>query len=359
MFPMVSPAAVRKWKADFKDHPIGTGPFVFESWAKGSRVVVKRFAGYWGPRAGLNQIVFQVVVDARQRLINLESGSVDIAMAILPDEQPFVELHPDLVLHHTPGNDVSYLAFNTRMPPFDDVRVRRAISYAVNKEPIVKLGYQGRAVAADTPLPPTMWGYHTPTIRYSYDPSLAKKLLAAAEADGAFDSGRVYKLYAPSTPRPYLPQPERVARFLQASLEQVGVHTELELLPYPENRAAIQAGKHDMCVFGWVGDTGDPDNFLYVLLHSKQANTEKGAQNVALYADAEVDRLLLDAQATADEQTRASLYATIQDKIASDAPWVPLAHSELVVAGRAELQNVVLSPTGHPVYSLIHRRENP
>jgi peptide/nickel transport system substrate-binding protein len=133
MFPMVSPTAVRKWKAEFKDHPIGTGPFLFESWAKGSRVVVKRFSGYWGPRAGLNQIVFQVVVDARQRLINLESGSVDLAMAILPDEQPFVELHPDLVLHHTPGNDVSYLAFNTRMPPFDDVRVRRAVNYAVNK----------------------------------------------------------------------------------------------------------------------------------------------------------------------------------------------------------------------------------
>jgi peptide/nickel transport system substrate-binding protein len=157
----------------------------------------------------------------------------------------------------------------------------------------------------------------------------------------------------------YNAQPERVARFLQASLEQVGVHTELDLLPYPENRAAIQAGKHDMCIFGWVGDTGDPDNFLYVLLHSKQANTERGAQNVALYADPEVDRMLLDAQAAANEQTREALYASIQDKIASDAPWVPLAHSELVVAGRAELQNVVLSPTGHPVYSLIHRRENP
>lgn len=359
MYPIVSPAAVKKWKVDFRDHPVGTGPFQFESWAKESRVVVKRFAGYWGPRPELNQIVFQVVVDARQRLINLESGSVDIAMAILPDEQPFVELHPDLVLHHTPGNDITYLAFNTQMAPFDDVRVRRAVNYAVNKEPIVKLGYQNRAVAADTPLPPTIWGYHAPTIRYSYDPSLAKKLLAAAEADGAFDSRRVYMLYAPSTPRPYLPQPERVARFLQASLEQVGVHTELELMPYPEHRAAIQAGKHDMALFGWVGDTGDPDNFLYVLFHSKQANTERGAQNVALYQDAEVDRMLLDAQAAVNEQTRAALYASIQDKIASDAPWVPLAHSELVVAGRAELQNVVLSPTGHPVYSQIHRRESP
>ena len=356
MFPMVSPAAVMKWHDEFKDHPVGTGPFVFDSWTRGSRVVVRRFAGYWGPPAGLTQIVFQVVVDARQRLINLESGSVDLAMAILPDEQPFVELHPDLVLHHTPGNDISYLAFNTQQPPFDDVRVRRAANYAINKEPIVKLGYQGRAIAADTPLPPTMWGYHEPKTKYHYDPAAAKQLLAEAEADGTFDPNHVYKLYAPSTPRPYLPQPERVARFLQASLAQVGIKTELEIMPYPAHRAAIQAGKHDMCVFGWVGDTGDPDNFLYVLLHSKQANTEKGAQNVALYADTEVDQMLLDAQAAASEAKREALYAAIQDKIAADAAWGPIAHSELVVAGRAELERVVLSPTGHPVYPLIRRQ---
>ena len=356
MFPMVSPTAVRRWGAQFPEHPVGTGPFSFDSWTKGSRVVCARFAGYWGPAAGLSRIVFQVVADARQRLINLESGSVDLAMAILPDEQPFVELHPDLVLHHTPGNDISYLAFNTQQPPFDDVRVRRAINYAINKVPIVKLGYQGRAIAADTPLPPTMWGYHVPTMRYQYDPDLARKLLAAAAADGAFDPTRVYTLYVPSTPRPYIPQPERIARLIQASLEQVGVHTELTLLPYLEHRAAIQAGKHDMCVFGWVGDTGDPDNFLYVLLASKQANIEKGAQNVALYKDAEVDRMLLEAQAVTTEAARAPIYAAIQDKIASDAPWVPLAHSELVVAGRVEIENVKLSPTGHPIYKLITRR---
>jgi len=356
MFPIVSPAGVRKWGPQFSAHPVGTGPFMFQDWIKGSRVVVKRFDGYWGPPAMLNQIVFQVVVDARQRLINLESGSVDLANAILPDEQPFVELHPDLVLHHAPGNDISYLALNTQRPPFDDPRVRRAINYAVNKEPIVKLGYQGRAKAADSPLPPSLWGYHRPAVLYPYDLAHAKRLLVEAIADDKLDPSRVYTLYAPSTPRPYLPEPERVARFIQASLEQAGIHTELVLAPYSEFRRAVQAGEHDMCVFGWVGDTGDPDNFLYVLLHSKQSNTNTGAQNVALYRNAEVDDLLLAAQEAGDDVTRSNLYAKVQDKIAVDAPWVPLVNSELVVAGRAEIERVVLSPTGHPVYSLIRRR---
>jgi peptide/nickel transport system substrate-binding protein len=354
-YPIVSPTAVAKWGAQFPDHPVGTGPFVLEDWAKGSRVVLRRNLLYWGVPAALNQIVFQVVGDARQRLINLESGSVDLAMSILPDEQPFVELHPDLVLHHTSGNNISYLALNTSRPPFDDVRVRRAANYAVNKEPIVKLGFQGRAAAADTPLPPSSWAYHSPATKYGYDPAAAKKLLAEAAADGRFDPNRVYKLYAPSTPRPYLPQPERVARYLQASLAQAGIRTRLVLQPYAQHRAAIQRGEHDLCVFGWIGDTGDPDNFLYVLLHSKQAEGAV-AQNVAYYRNPTVDALLLEAQAASETRVRADLYAKIQDILAEDAPWVPLAASELVVAGRAELEHVLLSPTGHPIYPLIRRR---
>lgn len=356
MYPMVSPAAVDRWGEAFPDHPIGTGSFAFEEWNKGEQVVVHRWDGYWGQLPALDRIVFQVVVDARQRLIDLESGSVDLATAILPDEQPFVELHPDLVLHHTSGNDVSYLAFNTQHPPFDDVRVRRAANFAINKEPIVKLGYQGRAVAADGPLPKTQWGYHEPAMRYGYDPAAARRLLAEVVADGKMDPNRVYKLYAPSTPRPYLPQPERVAGFLKAALEQVGIHTEVIAQSYTVHRASVEQGEHDLCVFGWIGDTGDPDNFLYVLFDSDNA-TIGTAQNVAFYKDAEVDKLLMEAQGAAEVGIRSALYATVQDQIAADAPWIPLAHSELVVAGRASLEGVILTPTGHPVYPLIRRAE--
>lgn len=358
MFPIVSPAAVSRWGDAFRDHPIGTGPYVFESWTRGEQVVVHRNDGYWGKRPALDRIVFRVVVDARQRLVELESGSVDIATSILPDEQSFVELHPDLLLRSTPGNDVSYLAFNTQHPPFDDPRVRRAASFAINKEPIVKLAYQGRALAADGPLPPTQWGYHKPKTVYPYDLVAARKLLAEAIADKRFDPDRVYKLYSLSTPRPYLSQPERVARFLQVALAQVGIKTELVLQPYSEHKRAVEAGEHDLCVFGWVGDTGDPDNFLYVLFHSDNAQVG-AAQNIAFYRDRGVDALLTDAQGASDEPTRSGLYAVIQDRIAADAPWVPLAHSELVVAARQELSGLLLSPRGHPIYSLIERAEAP
>ena len=355
-FPMVSPAAVRRWGDAFALHPVGTGPFAFESWRRGEQVVVRRFDRYWGKPALLDRVVFQVVVDARQRLIDLESGSVDVAKAILPDEQPFVELHPDLELHHTAGNDVTYLAFNTTHPPFDDVRVRRAANFAINKEPIVQLAYQGRAEAADGPLPPTQWAFHEAKQRYGYDPVAARRLLGEAAADGTFDPNKVYKLYAPSTPRPYLPQPERVARFLQASLDQVGIKTQLVLQPYAQHRAAVEAGEDDLCLFGWVGDTGDPDNFLYVLFDSDNAHPGD-AQNYAFYRNPDVDRLLLAAQGVADEDARKKLYAQVQDQLALDAPWAPIVHSELVVAARAELEGLVLWPDGNPIYALIRRGE--
>jgi peptide/nickel transport system substrate-binding protein len=358
IYPIVSPTAVAQYGDEFEKHPVGTGPFKFESWTHGESLVMSRNEDYWGTKAGLDRIVFRVVIDARQRLIDLESGSVDMAAAIRPDEQPFVELHPDLRLEHTPGNDVSYLAFNVTRPPFDNRDVRRAANHAINKEPIIKLAFQGRAIAADGPLPPTQWGYHKPKVRYAFDPALAKKLLEQASASGAFDPTKRYKLYAPTTPRPYLQSPERVARFLQAALEQVGIQTELVLQPYAEHRASIRTGLHDMALFGWIGDTGDPDNFLYVLFHSDNTIVES-AHNFAFYREPAVDTLLIQAQGAVDEPTRTGLYRAVQDRIAEDAPWVPLAHSEYVVAVRADLEDVVLSPLGHPVYARIRRREAP
>lgn len=355
-FPIVSPAAVRTWGDAFNQHPVGTGAFELEVWDRGEQVVLKRFARYWSLAPSLERIVFRVVLDARQRLVDLQSGAVDLAAGIRPDEQSFVELHPELVLHHKPSNALSYLAFNTLHPPFDDRRVRRALSHAINKEPIVKLAYQGRAVAAETPLPPGQWGYHLPATRYAYEPALAQRLLDELIAAHVFDPKRVYKLYAPTTPRAYLSQPERVARYLQTALAQIGVQTELVLQPIRMHVASVARGDHDLALIGWIGDTGDPDNFLYVLLHGDNA-VPGTAQNIAFYRNPQVDALLIQAQAGSNEAARSALYAEVQDLVAGDAPWVPIAYAELVIAGRSDLEHVILSPLGHPLYALIRRKE--
>jgi peptide/nickel transport system substrate-binding protein len=355
LFPIVSPAAVGRWGDSFKENPVGAGPFQLEEWRPGDTLVLRRFERYWGAPPVLERLVFRIVPDARQRLVELESGSVDVAMAIHPDEQSFVELHPDLELHREPGVDVSYLAFNLTRQPFDQLAVRRAAAHAVNKAPIVKLAFQGHARAAESPLPPTQWGHYEPQKpRYPFDPERARGLLQTAAAGHLFDLEGTYMLYAPTTPRPYMTSPERVARFLQASLGNVGIKVELRLQPYAQHRTSVQAGEHDMAIFGWQGDTGDPDNFLYVLFHSTHAELGS-ANNISFLRDPIVDRLLLDARGVTDQASRARLYRAAQERIADLVPWVPIAHSEYVVAARKEIMNVKLSPLGHLVYSRIAR----
>ena len=356
MYPVsiVSPTAVAAWGDTFAEHPVGTGPFVFERWDKGRQIVLRRNDDYWGEKAALERLAFAVIGDPRQRLVALESGAVDMAMTILPEELQFVELHPGLVPHETPTNSVTYLAMNTRRPPFDDLRVRRAANFAVNKEAIVKLAYQGLAIAADGPLPPTQWGYHKVRATYRYDPAEARRLLAAAATDGHFDPRKVYTLYAPSTPRPYLFDPERVARVLQSNLADVGIQTQLVLRPYAEHDRATQHGEHDFALFGWVGDNGDPDNFLYLLLDRDNA-VPGSARNIAFYDDPEVHGLLMVAQGSDDRDDRERLYARVQEKIAEDAPWVPIAHSQVVIVAREDVGSVSLYPTAHVAFARVRR----
>jgi peptide/nickel transport system substrate-binding protein len=351
---IVSPAAVARYGDDFSRHPVGTGPFRFASWDKG-RIVLERNDAYWDGTPRLRRLVFQTIPDHRQRLVALESGALDIAHGIRPEEIQFVELHPRLRLRFAKANSVTYLALNNAYPPFDDVRVRQAVNHAINKEPIVKVLWQGMAEVAESPLPRTQWGHYVVRDQpYRYDPARARELLDQARAEGSFDPRRVYTLHVPSTPRPYLPNPEKLGRAIQANLRDIGVHTELVIQPFADHVAALKWGEHDLGLYGWVGDNGDPDNFLYLLLDKD--NTRLGqATNVAFFRDPEVSGLLSYAQETDSQVERAALYARAQAIIHEQAPWVPLAHSKLMLATRQDIQGIVMGPSGFIGYEKVYR----
>jgi peptide/nickel transport system substrate-binding protein len=351
MYPaaIVSPTAVKRWGADYPEHPVGTGPFRFESWKKGDRVVVVRNDDTWRERPRVRRLVFRRIPDARQRLIALAGGSIDVAYNILPEELQYVQLHPDLRLHRTSVNNVAYLAMNTQRPPFDDVVVRRAVNHAVNKIPIVKLIYQGLAEPASGPVPPTLWGYRADVATYAYDPAEARALLFLRFLEGRYEHGRRYRLHVPRTPRSYLPDPERIARVIQRNLAAAGVATELVVQDLAEHDESLRRREHDLCLFGWTADAADPDNFLKVLLDFDE--TRRGPeQNDAGYRNAEVHGLLTYAQETFDQEERSSYYHRAQAIIAAEAPWVPLAHSQLAVAARNEVQGLALHPTATVYY---------
>jgi len=369
MFPVaiVSPTAVRRWGKDYGRHPpdargvgieqhgapVGTGPFRFVSW-RGGRIVLERNPDYWDKPPLIARLVFLAISDGRQRLVALESGAIDLAYSILPQELQFVQLNPELVLHRNAANNVAYLAMNTEKPPFDDVRVRRAVNHAVNKEPIVKLAYQGLAEPATGPLPPSQWAHHVPTTRYGYDPEQARALLAEVRASGTVELDRPLRLYVPTTPRPYLPDPIAVARVLEANLEAIGLDVELVEQPFDKHLRDVRQGAHDLCLHGWVGDNGDPDNYLYVLFDRDNASPGF-ARNVAFFRDPELHGLLTPAQESDGRDEREAIYARVQELIAREAPWVPLAHSQVAIAARRDVGGVTISAVTHIPYLRVVR----
>lgn len=351
MYPVsiVSPTAVRKYGDQFDKNPVGSGPFMFVARLPGDRVILRRFDGYWGEKPRIAQLVFKTIPDARQRLVALESEAVDVAYDILPEELQFVELHPDLQIVRGGGLNVTYLAMNTGKAPWSHPGVRHAANYAVNRVPLVKLIWQGNAQVARGPLPPAMWGYDPAVREYPYDPGVARQLLGEAVAAGVFDPSRRYTLYAPSTTRPYMPSPERIARAIQQNLADVGIQTELVLQDFPAHLAAVERGEHDLCLMGWAADVPDPDNFLYLLL--SRDNIVPGiARNLAFYRDATVSGLVQYAQETRDPDERTRYYRDAQVRIAEDAPWVPLAHSQVAVAARTTVHGLQMHPSSRIYY---------
>jgi peptide/nickel transport system substrate-binding protein len=354
MFPVsiVSPTAVRRWGADFLHHPVGTGPFRFVEWSPGERITLEANPGYWDSPPKVKNLVFSVIRDARQRLVALEGGAIDVAENLDPQDLQFVALHPELELHRVPGTNVGYLAMNVQHPPFDDVRVRRAINYAINKAAIVRLIYQGLAEEATTPVPPSLWG-HQAGPSYGYDPQKAQRLLAEA---GWKQPLRRPKLYTMDAARPYMPAPETVARIIQHNLHDVGMDVEVVPGDMDSHLRAVQRGEDDLCLLGWTADNGDPDNFLYMLFDPE--NAEPGsARNVAFYRNPELHGLLTWAQESADQHERERFYRRAQDIIARDAPWVPLAHAEVVVASRTSIGGMVVHPSATLFFDRVFRKE--
>ena len=350
LFPVsvVSPTSMRRLGARrFADHPVGTGPFRFGSWSRGRRVTLERNPGYWGGAPRVERLVYKAIPEAERRLVALTSGTVDVVHGLAPSDRQIVSLHPSLKLFRVQGNNVAYLAMNTQREPFDDPVVRRAVNHAVNKHAIVKLAYQGLAVRAIGPIPPVMWSHHSGTRRYPYNPTLARKMLEHA----GYDFTRRVSLNVMSTPRPYFPSPLLVARMIVRDLTMIGVKVDLVVRPFREHQKATQTGAHDMCLGGWFGDNGDPDNFLYVLLD--RDNARRGAaRNLAMFSNDELHELLIRARQQVDRGRRERLYRRAQEIVAEQAPWVPLAHTDVMVAARRVVRNLQV----HASTAIFYRR---
>ena len=336
-FAIASPKAIEGGKLG--DEPVGTGPFKFAGWKRNDIITLEKNPDYWNkgyPK--LDKVIFKVIPENTARLTALTSGEIDLMDGLNPDDAEAVKENKDLQLLLRPSMNVGYLAFNTEKKPFDNPKVRQAISHAINKPEMVKAFYSGLGEPATNPMPPSLWGYNDQIKDREYNLDQAKKLLAEA----GYPNGFKVQFMAMPVPRPYIPDGKKMAEAIKQDLKKIGIETEIVTMEWATYLEKTRLGEYEMCLLGWNGDNGDPDNFLYTLLDKNTIN----GNNIPRYSNEEVHQLLLKAQSTSDQKERETLYKKAQELIFNDAPLVPIAHSTPPIAAKAGVTGYQPHPKG-------------
>jgi dipeptide transport system substrate-binding protein len=328
--------------------PIGTGPFYLVQYQKDAIIRFKAFPQYWGGKAKIDDLVFAITPDASVRWAKLQKGECHVMPYPNPADLDSIRKDPNVQVLEQPGLNVGYLSFNTTKKPFDDVRVRKAVSMAINKKAIIDGVYLSTGVAAKNPIPPSMGSYNDAVKDDPYDPEAAKKLLAQA----GFPDGFSTDLWAMPVQRPYNPNAKRIAELMQADLAKINVKAEIKSFEWGEYRKRLQAGEHQMGMMGWTGDNGDPDNFLYTLLGCASAKSASGS-NVSKFCYQPYEDLVVKAKSTTRQADRDALYKKAQVIFKEQAPWFTIAHAVQLKPVRKEVVDFKLSPFGrHTFYGV-------
>ena len=327
--------------------PIGTGPFQLVQYQKDAILRFKAFPQHWAGKAKIDDLIFSITPDASVRWAKLQKGECHVMPYPNPADLDSMRKDSNISVMEQPGLNVGYLAYNTTKKPFDDVRVRKAINMAMDKKAIVSAVYLSTGVAATNPIPPGQWSYNKAIKDDAFNPTEAKKLLAAA----GYPNGFTTDLWAMPVQRPYNPNAKRIAELMQADLAKVGVKAEIKSFEWGEYRKRMQNGEHQMGMLGWTGDNGDPDNFLNTLLGCTSAKSN--GSNVAKFCYKPFDDLVLKAKTVTNPAERTKLYEKAQVIFKEQAPWFTIAHAVQIGPVRKEVVDYKLSPFGrHTFYGV-------
>lgn len=303
--------------AEFSEAPVGTGPWVFESWAHDDVIRLTANARYHLGRPRLDGIEIRIIPETTTVIAEFERGNLDWVdlnefpkpefdrFADDPEWSPHMRRRPALITY--------YLALNNRKPQFRDPRVRRALNYAIDVGGIAEVIYPAEVALSHGPIPPGLPGYREAGRPYGFHPDTARALLREAGAeDLTFDV--FFRSLAIN---------QRFLEAVQANLAEVGVTMNLRQRDWTAVRQAMQRGELDGYLANWYADYPDAENFLYPLFFSEMAGA---GGNAAFYENATVDSLILAARSTLDETARTSMYARADSLIWADAPWIFTVH---------------------------------
>ena len=314
--------------------PIGSGPFIFKSYQKGSVLRLTRNPDYFRREVKLvENLVFSITPEAIVRAQRLRKNECDIgALAGRLDAQELAR-DPNIVLTKEDGLNVGYLAFNTRKPPFDKPEVRQALELAIDKKALVDTVYAGSGRLASSLLPASNWAHDATLKPSAHDPARARALLKKAGLVSL-----TMTLWAMPVQRVYNPNAQLMAQMIQADWAAVGVTAKIVSYEWGEYLKRLDAGEHDAALTGWYADTEPAGTTGLVSC---------GANGSTLWCNKAYDELTQKARATLDVAQRKALYAQAQRMVAEQVPLSVIAYGQLVVPTRKNVLDFRLDAEGN------------
>ena len=333
------------------DHqPIGNGPFVFKEYVRDTSIRFEAFEDYFSRRGDIKTLIFAITPDANVRLQKLKANECQLITYPAPADLEAIRRDTNLTLMEQPGFNIGYLAMNTKKKPFDNKQVRQAVNHALNKKAYIQAVYLGNAEIAKNPIPPKSWGYHTGIIEHDYNVEKAKALMKKAGLSKGFETD----LWVLPVARPYIPSGKKLGEMMQADLARIGIKTRILTYDWPTYLDKTGKGEHSLAQFGWTGDNGDPDNFLYLL----SCGAIKGGQNLARWCHTPFDNLVTKARVISnkEQESRLQLYKKAQMIFKEEVPWALLFHSTVHRGMRKNISNYKIDPLGRNIFTYVEMK---
>ncbi|MCL1139112.1 ABC transporter substrate-binding protein [Shewanella pneumatophori] len=319
-------------------NPVGTGPFKLVNYAKNEFIRYHRNEKFWRTLPEFEQLVFNITPQSSARLTKLITGDCSVSALPKAGELPVIKQHPSLELDTQLGFNVAFWAFNTQKPPFDDVRVRQALAYAVDKQNILRAVYQETAIKATGMLPPQSWAYNYNKSSYQYNPDKSRALLADAGIKEL-----TIDIWAMPVARIYNPNALKTAELIQADLANIGVNVNIITYDWSVFNQKLNRNNYDSVLIGWNADNSDPDNFFSPIMSCASLTS---SSNRAQWCSQEMDALLNNAKATTVESERKALYQQAEALFNEHVPMMTFAHATQLTFKSKAVKQTQLTPFG-------------
>lgn len=322
---------------DLIEAPIGTGPYILKEWVRGDHITLEANPNYWGEAPKSQTVIFRWSTEAAERLLELQSGTVDAIDNVSPEDMETVQGDSSLALFPRAALNVMYLGMNNTVPPFDNEKVRQAIAMGIDRQRIVDNFYPAGSEVASHFTPCSIPGGCEGDAWYEFDAAAAKALLAEAGFPDGFDAELSYR----DVVRGYLPFPGDVAQDLQAQLkENLNINATINVMESGAFIDAADAGELSLHLLGWGADYPDATNFLDY--HFGAGSSDQFGAQFDDITDA-----LKRAGALAEPAERNAIYADANNLVREHVPMVPIVHGGSAVGFKATVEGAHSSPLGN------------